>query len=238
MADKLTKELGENIAKRTRKPVILLAIIPVFVIWSDDIWIFLGYLLKSEKEEFEFWEKIIKSGISVFGFVIAVFLTLARSVDLHNLLDKILFRVRKKTNRIICDELISAVRRLDPARADIMVGKDKMITRLFYHFANKQNELRGLAFTYWENYFANILIGIIAFLSLTLCVVLWWISDASYYGLAASGIPLIIVLAIFFSTKFSLVPKIYNLPKQQISEVSASNNVELLAQVDARFIEK
>src|SRR5712692_3229075 len=116
-----------------------------------------------------------------------------------------------------------------------MQNKKKEVQYLFYHFANEQDALRSLAFTYWEQYFVNIYVicfALLGFVTSVLLALLRWKLDFTIFS---TVVFLVILAAVALSTRYSLVKKLYDLPIQQIEEIRSSKGDELKAEVRQRF---
>ncbi len=235
MTDEKASQMAENIGKRVKYYVILFAILILFLIWGNTI---VGMVTKSilgAKEEAELVQKIIASVITAIGALALVLVNLGRDIDLHNVIDRHLFKVRSTTNTLIHNTMIEAAESVKANGWRNMPGKPTEVLYLFYHFANEQTTLRSLAFTYWEQYFVNIYILCLSSVGLLisgLIVLFRWKLD---FTLFSPILFLIIVLAIGLSTRYSLLSKIYSLPVQQIEEMRNSKAAELKMEVERRF---
>jgi hypothetical protein len=131
--------------------------------------------------------------------------------------------------------MIKGAQKIDADGWENMNKSASEVRRLFYHFVNEQEKLRALAFTYWEQYFVNIYIlafGALCFLISAVCALLRWKLDFIAF---APLIFLFVVSIVAVSTRYSLIPKIYDLPIQQIQEICNSHTEEFKEQVKARF---
>jgi ABC-type microcin C transport system permease subunit YejB len=116
-----------------------------------------------------------------------------------------------------------------------MRAKPEEVLKLFYHFVNRQDVLRGLAFTYWEQYFVNLYQFVIFATGFLVSLVFainrghwdWIVVFPTLFALLTLGYGL--------STHFWLRKKLFDLPVQQIAEVKASSWDELKTQLKARF---
>lgn len=224
-----------NIGKRVRTYLIFFGSLILLMIWGGEISALIRAILTGDKEASDISRKVISSIVTAVGAVALIILNLGRDLDLHNWLDSKIFHVREKTGKIIHQHMIKAAESVNAVGYQNMGEKKKQVMYLFYHFANEQPVLRDLAFTYWEQYFVNIYI-----------IVLSSLAFMGSSGIVAfqrkieitSFIPLMFVvigLAVGFRTRYSLVKKIYNLPKQQVEEMRSSKQNELKTEVKARF---
>lgn len=236
MSEEKTSKMGVSIGKRVRNYLIFFAILILIQIWGEE---FVRLVTDSlfDKDSSEILKKVISSILTIIGAIALIILNFGREIDLHNLLDKKLFHVREKTGEIIRREMIKAAAsaNADGYKNMSKADKKKDVIYLFYHFVNEQDVLRGLAFTYWEQYFVNLYIvvfGTLGFICSLVIVLLRWKLDFT------SFIPLTFLcvgLAVGLQTRSSLVRKIYDLPKQQIEEIKSSKSSELKKEIKARF---
>lgn len=236
MSDKAS-QMNINIGKRVRTYLIVIGFILVFMIWGDFIIKTLLVSLSGSAEDRALLEMITKSLIVVGGVILTLVLNIGRDIDLHNLLDSKIFGLREETHRVILENLENAARDVGAEKWDAIRQNPSMASRIFYHFANKEDQkvLRGLAFTYWEQYFVNIYIVV---LSLTAALIGSLFIFSSSVRLWLIFLPiLLVVLAIIFAVRTfgSLKRKILDLPAQQIEEIKATHPKELKDQIDLRF---
>jgi hypothetical protein len=235
MSDEKTSQMNINIGKRVRNYVLFFVVLILFLIWGNDIASLLAISLSTDKDKSEAAQKIIASIITAIGGVAVLLLNLGRDIDLHNLIDKTIFRVRHKTGDIIHNKMIEAAQRVGATSWRNMQDKRREVSYLFYHFVNNQVVLRDLAFTYWEQYFVNIYVICFAFLGFIISstfVLLRWRLDLA---LVAPIAFLLILLAVGITTWKSLVRKICDLPIQQIEEIRTGHADELRDEVEKRF---
>lgn len=235
MTEERTSKMNINIGKRVRNYLIFFAILILLEIWAEDLTALIRASLAADEEISKISNKIISSILTAIGAIALIILNFGRDIDLHNLLDSKLFHVREKTGKIIQQYMLNAAQSVNAVGYQNMANKKKEVVYLFYHFANEQTVLRDLAFTYWEQYFVNIYIIVFssfAFIcSLTIMIFQWKFEVTSLIPLVF----LLIALAVGLRTRYSLVKKIYDLPKQQIEEVRSSKSDELKSEVQARF---
>lgn len=235
MPDEKTTEMNINIGKRVRNYILFFAVLLLILIWGNDIASLVRTSISPDKTKSEAAQKIIASIITAIGAVAAMLLNLGRDIDLHNLLDAAIFKVRHKTGIVIYTRMIEAAQNVGAANWRNMQDRKKEVMYLFYHFANGQTVLRDLAFTYWEQYFVNIYVVCIAFVGFIISsaiAIMRWKFDI---GIVAPLAFLMILLIIGITTKAFLVRKIYDLPAQQIEEMRTSKADELRQEVDTRF---
>jgi hypothetical protein len=235
MSEEKASQLSINIGKRVRYYAVYFTIIILFVIWGDNILTLITSTISSDPQKSEWAQKLIASLVTALGAGAFLVMNLGRDIDLHNLIDKWLFHVRHNTNPIIINEMIKSAQKINADGCKNMENNLPEVRRLFYHFVNEQEKLRALAFTYWEQYFVNIYIlsfGALCFLVSMVCVLLRWKFDIM---VCVPLIFLLIISVVAISTRYSLIPKIYELPLQQIEEIHSSHPDEFKKQVQARF---
>jgi len=160
---------------------------------------------------------------------------MGRNLNLHNLVDQWFFGTRTRTDEVIQNLLIKAAERIGAPKFTSMSEHPQKVRQLFYHFANEQEQLRGLAFSYWETYFASMYIGIIGLFAFLFCVIILFLRGIGIFEVIITIIPALLIIFLFLSVKYSLVPKIIQLPNDQIEEIVATNAQELADQIDTRF---
>lgn len=235
MPEEKTSNMQKNITRRIRYYFIALGIIVITTIWWDEIFGSIREILGGDKETLEETQNIAETVIAIIGALALVLLSFMRDLDLHNWLDSTIFHVREKTGSIIEEHLIDAAKRVGAQNYDKMRGEKKKIMHLFYYFINKEEVTRSLAFTYWEQYFLNIYIVILAILSSIICFIVIIVNDDSGSVLFVPlGLVVVAILTIY-RTKTSLVKRIYDLPVQQIEDIRTAKASDLRVQVDQRF---
>jgi sulfite exporter TauE/SafE len=227
--------MSANIGKRVRSYMVFFVILILFLIWGDTIVGVVTATISGDKDKAELAQKVIASVITAIGGLALIIINLGRDINLHNFVDKSLFRVRRKTDRLIRAEMIEAAKAVEANGWWNMESKGKEVSRLFYHFANQQEALRNLAFTYWEQYFVNIYILCFAFVGFVVSGVIVILRHRLDFTILSPVVFCLILIAIGLSTRFSLVKRIYDLPAQQIDEIKSSNAAELRTQVQSRF---
>lgn len=227
--------MSESIGKRVRYYIIFFVILILFLIWGNTI---VGLITKSisgTKDEAELSQKIVASIITAIGALALVIINLGRDINLHNFIDRAFFKVRRRAGQIIHDTMIEAARSVGATGWQNMQNKRKEVSYLFYHFVNEQEKLRGLAFTYWEQYFVNIYIICFAFAGFIISALIALFRWKLDFTVFSPIVFLIILVTIGLSTRYSLVKKIYDLPIQQIEEIRSSKADELKLEVERRF---
>jgi hypothetical protein len=234
MSEEKTSHMNINIGKRVRNYLIFFAII-ILLQWAEDVTDLIRASLVADEEISKISKMPISSILTAIGSIALIILNFGRDIDLHNFLDNKLFHVREKTGKIIHQHMINAAQSVNAIGYQNMDNMKKDVVYLFYHFANEHKVLRDLAFTYWEQYFVNIYIIVfssLAFIcSLTIMIFQWKIEITSFIPLVF----LLIALAVGLRTRYSLIKKIYDLPKQQIAEIRSSKSNEFKSEVQARF---
>jgi len=235
MPEEQASQMGVGIGKRVRNYLVFFTGLVLILIWGNDILALVVKSVVGSKDEAELAYKVITSAITAIAGLAAMLLNIGRDINLHNILDDAIYHVRARTGAIIHTGMTDAARKAGAEGWQNMSGKKKEVMFLFYHFANEQTVLRDLAFTYWEQYFVNVYVisfGALGFVLSSIVVGLRGKLDVP------AMIPLVflfIAAVVGLSTKFSLIPKIYNLPVQQIEEITSSRADELRSEVKARF---
>ncbi len=235
MSTDRASQLNINVGKRVRYYIIYFSILVLLLIWGNDIFILITSSLATDPQKSEWAQKLIASLITALGAGAFLIVNLGRDINLHSLIDNSFFHVRHNTNIIIQREMINCAQEINAPGWKKMSRNPTEVRRLFYHFANQQETLRALAFTYWEQYFVNIYIiffGTLFFLISLIWSLLRWEFDTLAF---APLVFLFIVTIVGVSTRYTLLPKIYDLPVQQIREIFSSNSSELKKQVKTRF---
>lgn len=229
--------MGVNIGKRVRNYLIFFAILLLLQIWYEELIRSITSSLKNEIPP-DTLKNIITSIVTIISATVLIILNFGRDIDLHNLLDKKLFHVRTRTDKIIRQEMIEAAVSVHANGYENMsnVNRQQDVIYLFYHFVNEQEALRALAFTYWEQYFVNLYIivfSILGFLcSFGITLIRWklnWIAFITPLMFLCIGV------SIGLQTRSSLIKKLYDIPRQQIQEIKSSKSAELKKEVKARF---
>lgn len=231
--DKLDK-MNISIGKRIRTYLIFYTLLIVVFLWGKNL---IGLLNRQDIDlkDSEIISKVVVTIFTFLGNSIMVILNLGRDIDLHNFIDKSFFKVREKTGNIICEKMKETIREL--VQRDVILNdsnKDDLFS-IFYHFVNDQPVLRSLAFTYWEQYFVNIYMVVISvcysFFSIIVIVLRYKTDEFSLIP----AIFIIIGIVIALYTKYGLLPKIYNLPNKNISQIINSSKVEFIRLVNQKF---
>ncbi|MBZ0154958.1 MAG: hypothetical protein K8I29_01935 [Alphaproteobacteria bacterium] len=218
MTDDKNNTLQENVEKRVRSYLVLYVCVPVFIVWSDEI---LGLMATGlgGRGSSDLAHRTLIFIATVVGTVSGILLNLVRDLSLPVLLDDCLFHVRRTTNRIIEEGLIEYARLLTVAEWQEMRRKRAGLPYLFCCCTREQKELNALSARCWEQYYVNvslICLGAVSFTVSTVLVLLRCRIDlitASPLGILA------IVVTVGFSTRMSLLGRIYALPLQQLVEI-------------------
>lgn len=144
--------------------------------------------------------------------------------DLHNLIDKIFLRRRnigKKYNEIIVAEAEKLQYKID-------VLTDEDANFIFYYIANRQPELRGIAFEYWTKIFSFDLYSCVSIVFFLLSVIKIW-NTSGFNWVSILSLP---YLAFFVICQFCCIPKLYKkaklLPLRQVRDFSISSEEEFV----------
>lgn len=237
MSDEKTYQMNVNIGKRVRHYLIFFVVLILLLIWREELVELVTTIISGDRETAEISKEIIKSIIIFIGGVILIILNLGRDIDLHNLIDRKIFHVRKKAGEIIHDYMIEAatsVNAVNDIGFENMKNKKKEVMYLFYHFVNEQEVLRDLAFTYWEQYFVNIYIIVFSIIGFVISSILIIIKGE--FDLIIPITFAAFAFLVYLRTRFSLLKKIYDLPRQQIEEIKTSQSSELKQEVEKRFL--
>jgi hypothetical protein len=234
MSEEKARSMGENIGKRVRNYLIFFVLLIIVVIWGDVI-IKLINIGLTGSEKYDFIKNITSSIIALVIGAVIIFLNIGRDIDLHNLLDNIFFHVREKTDKIIIEGLYNKAREKNCTGFENMKNKPKELFGLFYQFVNKQEELRSLAFTYWEQYFVNLYVITFSIIGLVISIFIILLRGNFDITLFTPIVFILLFLSFYFRTFYSLVPKIYALPLQQIDEIISKQCDEFRLSIKERF---
>lgn len=110
------------------------------------------------------WLDIIKWVIPLVFTVIAYFLV--NLLDIHNWLDKTIFKERKKVDDYIRSQLTTPCREISCGRADrgVLRDEEQKLMDLFYTFIPSDDTDRERAFSYWGEYFITVNLSAISIL--------------------------------------------------------------------------
>ena len=165
MADP-TIEMNERATKRAIWFVILVTgIIVIQICWKLIIPI-IGKVVGGDTKVLKDTDDLIKAGFALLVGILAALLPFFADLNVHNLIDKYIFGLRRKVEKIITQQLLASATRLNIDGAADVLSDPKNPKRIFYHFANRQEALRNGSFMLWGNirqYLYSLLIATIAF---------------------------------------------------------------------------
>ena len=233
MAAEKTLEMNEHIMRRVRLYVIVYAATLVLLLWGRDL-LTAAQRLK-DREQIDVAKSLAGPVVTALGAIVLVLLNLGRDWDLHNLLDRWIFGIRDKTDRVIQTQMIGAAQDVGAPALQRMESDPKGVRYVFYHFVNEQETLRALAFTYWEQYFVNLYNIVLCGLGLVISATVAVARQFSWLGFAAPTIFLLVGAFTLLSTFRSLAHKIYDLPVQQVAEIRHSKQDEFVQEIECRF---
>jgi hypothetical protein len=229
-------KMSANIGKRVRSYMVFFIILILLLIWGNTIVGLVTATISGKNDQAELAQKVIASVITAIGGLALIVINLGRDINLHNIVDKVFFKVRRKTDEIIRAEMVNAAEAVQANGVWNMKNKPAEVSRLFYHFANQQEALRNLAFTYWEQYFVNIYVLCFAFTGFVISAIIVFLRHKFDFTVLSPVVFAAILIAVGLSTRYSLLKRIYDLPVQQVDEIKSSNAAELKAQVQSRFL--
>lgn len=173
-------------------------------------------------------------GIAVIVIVVGMIISMTRDFDLHNKIDKTIFKTRKKVGGVISSKIIEEAEIHASEIAKTIDPHDPQVMKLFYHFVNRQEELRGLAFTYWEDYFVNIT-KLVSIAIITLFTVAYGLINDMNVIIEIAMIAELLLFLVYFIANSGLRKKILELPIIQIDEFLSSHTEEFIDQLRVRF---
>lgn len=227
--------MGVNINGRVRVYIILYAVIIMFTIWVSEFNSLIAIILGSDPQKAEWGQKLLASLVTAISAGALFSISFGRDIDLHNVIDRSFFHVRTKTGAIIRHEMIAAAQRVGAAGWKNMQNNPKEVMYVFYHFVNQQDRLRAIAFTYWEQFFVNIYVILFGLITGLITSIVTLARGGIGVELLAPLLCIFIVTVVAWSTFDGLVPKIYELPIQQVREIYVTKPDELRQEIDKRF---
>ncbi len=211
---------SEKIGKKIRDHIILYASLILFIIWGDDL-IRLITVSVGKKGDLEFTKKVSVSIITVLGAVSVIAVDLGRDCAVHLLLDSLIFKVRKRVDKIIVMHIIEKAKLSEAKRWQTVTEVEADAINLFWHFVNKQGGvLSDRAHRLFEQYYTNIYalsLGCLGFVAATIIAFARGKLDVIAFTPAFF---VLIVLSLAASTKWMLLKNIYRAPVQQIDEIA------------------
>lgn len=122
------------------------------------------------------WVDTIK-WVLPYTVLIGIAYFLVNLLDIHNWLDKTLFKQRRKVDAYIRNQITTPCRKISCARSErgILKDEERKLMNLFYTFIPPNNTERERAFAYWGEYFITVnlsFISILAFLATIIVVAL------------------------------------------------------------------
>jgi hypothetical protein len=214
--------------------ILFFVLIIVIQIWREPILIRIAEIFGGSYETFEETEKFVSTAIMVLSgglFSVLLFFT---ELNLHNTLDQLSFKVRKKTDKIIQNELSSAAALLGIDGSNEVLSHRGNSIRIFYHFTNNQDALRKRAFMLWGKYFLYLYVLTFGLVSFAITVLIAVLSKISFVSVILPSTILIFLAVYSLSVRKGLVPKIKELPKQQVEEIRIHNADELRREIEQR----
>ncbi|MFO0753591.1 MAG: hypothetical protein U0411_09745 [Thermodesulfovibrionales bacterium] len=218
MTNEKNYALQENVERKIRNYLVLYACAPLFIAWSDEVLALVadGF---GGKGSSDLAHKSLIFAVTAVGTVSAILLNLVRDLCLPLVLDDCLFRVRHTVDRMVEEKLIAYARSLHAAEWREMERSRAGLPSLFRYCTREQAELNDLSARYWEHYYVNISVVCLGAVSFVLSAVLAAFRCRSDLVAASPLGVLAIVLMVGFSTRMTLLGRIYALPVQQIREM-------------------
>jgi hypothetical protein len=176
----------------------------------------------------------LKKDIALFAFlsaVPAIALAFARELQVHEALDKLLGTRRAVDQRIatLMAELADSSGYGHPER----ISNDPASAReWFCSYVNQASALRTYVFEVWEGYYVGLYLWLASGISLILCLLLMFILERNI-ALTFAIVSALIFLAVWAVRRWSTIPKIMQIPVQQIKEIPPSGSV--LSEARRRF---
>lgn len=230
MSTDLVNGFDARITKRARLPSSVLVAYPIAVVCFH----YLLYLLQQGTplvDAVSATQSDIVTLVSPFAVLPVIVFAFFRELQLHHYLEKLLGTRRRVENNIIrlMSELADRSGYEHPSR--IIAQRSKAVD-WFYSYINDAGVTRARAFEIWEGYYVSLYLSAASALSIGLCILLvamvdWW-AIAPYIIL-----PLAVFLLLWAHRRFKLIPKILNVPEQQIADVVETPAV--LAEARRRF---
>ena len=219
MAEDPLRGFGERIIRRARLPVTVLLALP-FLVLIIEYFFYLhekGFTITSAIEQ-------VKKDVALFvalGTFPPIALAFCRELQVHELVDKFL-GVRASVDTKIRNLLRDLAERSGYEHPERITAAPIKAREWFYAFANEQPVLRTYAFEIWESYYVGLYISLASFISfiILVCLAILFVSDAIVWTFAL--LCSFLFLAGWAVRHWSTVPKIEQLPAQQIGEVVAS----------------
>lgn len=183
-------------------------------------------------------------GVNVEGLVSVATLTVASLalgyvlffINIHNLIDRLIFRTRRAVNAFIANYLRKEVVGIVGTQVH---PSDRQLMQLFYSFVNRDDKgwsvLRAYAFSVWEpyhiamNFFGIAILGLIV----TLGSVLHRGSDPySIVPAAFFGVTIVVSLLV---ARIQLLPKLMGIAEDQLVKMSKEEKSDFDRVVRARL---
>jgi len=228
------KSKSERVGKKVRDYIILYASLILFIVWGDDL-IRLITASIGKQGDLEFAQKLSVSIITVLGALSVIAVDLGRDCACHLLLDSLIFKVRRRVNKIIVKHLIEKARLSGAKGWEAVTEIEADALNLFWHFVNKQGGvLSDRAHRLFEQYYTNIYalsLGCLGFIAATIVAVARGKLDAIAF---TPSFFLLIVFSLAASTKWMLLKNIYRVPVQQIDEIALG---DMKKEIERRFEE-
>jgi hypothetical protein len=222
MADEPISGFGGRIVARARLPVATLLALPFIGVAIE----YFFFLVQSGKT----WVAalgLIEKDFSLFiflGSIPPIALAFARELQLHDLLDRAIFGTRADVAKQIADLMAKLAESSGYDNSEKIKASPEKAREWFYVYANEQNVLRIYAFELWEGYFVGLYLWIASAASLITCGLLAFFFQSRILA-AFSILSGIIFFAEWAIRRWFTVPKILQLPAQQVAQIHSSSDI-------------
>jgi hypothetical protein len=236
MPGSIVSRMNKNISDRIRQTLRVHIFLILIVFWGWEIKSYLETLeQKVDLIEFLsiFLEDPLKLFVTIIGLISWFISELFRDIDFYNRLDRWTHALRDEVYEVIACEIQG--RLPAPISTRKYRHDSKRVMDFFYLFINEEAATRETAFSYWEDYFANV--GKTA-ISLFLYFCTFVTALESFDRSAIPSLLPAVFLALFLNSLFAtarLREKILRLPQQQISEVFAKHKTRFENEAASRF---
>lgn len=154
-----------------------------------------------------------------------------REIEIHRYLDDLL-GTRRDVDKKIVALMSGLAQRAGYEHSSRIRGEVGKATMWFYSYINSAGVTRIRAFEIWEAYYVGLYISAASALSIVMCFYLALISAKAWIALSAL-LPSSVFFLVWGHRRFHVIPKIMNIPVQQIADIPESEDI--LAEARRRF---
>ena len=186
------------------------------------------------------WPAILVTFVTPFVFYFSGILTMAKR-DIYYDIDNKFLKKRKKVGEFICAQMLDfKIELQEEDRAAIeqlrsdLPAKYKGIMSLFYSYIEKEDvvnpQLKKHAFTYWGDYFSNLMFVFWGVFVVAVTLVVFWID----YSFSYLRLGIWAVMAVTIATNVRAIRSgktakmLFEIPETQISEIHRNAATRLL----------